>query len=157
MRNTAHAWKNLTVVKEQAFIDAPCKFLHDEEILTFDQILDVVEVARYSSFRAANLLFSYKILCDDRIRFQSSPIRSVLPCGQASVFPYMISIAINISSAAFPLTGGILMNNINVLTDSQHILVEQNIGLLSYALKKLPSHLFNIPEDTFQFGTIVLM
>ena len=49
------------------------------------------------------------------------------------------------------------MNNIKVLTEAQRTLVEENIGLISYAMKKLPIYLFDSPEDAFQIGTIGLM
>ena len=49
------------------------------------------------------------------------------------------------------------MNNIKALTEAQRILVEENLGLISYAMKKLPIYLFDSPEDAFQIGTIGLM
>ena len=49
------------------------------------------------------------------------------------------------------------MNNIKVLTEAQRTLVEENIGLISYAMKKLPIYLFDSPENAFQIGTIGLM
>ena len=49
------------------------------------------------------------------------------------------------------------MNNIKALTESQRTLVENNLGLISYAMKKLPIYLFDSPEDAFQIGTIGLM
>lgn len=49
------------------------------------------------------------------------------------------------------------MNNNKALTESQRTLVEENIGLISYAMKKLPLYLFDSPEDAFQIGTIGLM
>ena len=48
------------------------------------------------------------------------------------------------------------MKNIKVLTDSQRALVEENLGLISYAMKKLPLYLFDY-EDAFQIGAIGLM
>ena len=49
------------------------------------------------------------------------------------------------------------MNNMKALTESQRALVEENLGLISYAMKKLPIYLFESPEDAFQIGTIGLM
>jgi len=49
------------------------------------------------------------------------------------------------------------MKNNKALTESQRTLVEENIGLISYAMKKLPLYLFDSPEDAFQIGTIGLM
>ena len=49
------------------------------------------------------------------------------------------------------------MNNIKALTESQRALVEANLGLISYAMTKLPIYLFDSPEDAFQIGTIGLM
>lgn len=49
------------------------------------------------------------------------------------------------------------MNNVKVLTDTQRALVEENLGLISYAMNKLPIYLFDSREDAFQIGTIGLM
>lgn len=49
------------------------------------------------------------------------------------------------------------MNNIKALTDFQRTLVEDNLGLISYAMNKLPIYLFDSREDAFQIGTIGLM
>ena len=49
------------------------------------------------------------------------------------------------------------MNNAKILTESQRALVEENLGLISYAMTKLPIYLFDSREDAFQIGTIGLM
>ena len=49
------------------------------------------------------------------------------------------------------------MNNTKALTESQRALVEANLGLISYAMTKLPIYLFDSREDAFQIGTIGLM
>ena len=49
------------------------------------------------------------------------------------------------------------MNNVKALTESQRALVEANLGLISYAMNKLPIYLFDSREDAFQIGTIGLM
>lgn len=49
------------------------------------------------------------------------------------------------------------MNNIKALTDTQCKLVEENLGLISFAMNKLPIYLFDSREDAFQIGTIGLM
>lgn len=43
------------------------------------------------------------------------------------------------------------------LTDAQRILVEENLGLISFAMNKLPIYLFDSREDAFQIGVIGLM
>ena len=43
------------------------------------------------------------------------------------------------------------------LTDTQRILVEENLGLISFAMNKLPIYLFDSREDAFQIGVIGLM
>jgi len=49
------------------------------------------------------------------------------------------------------------MKHQNPLTDSQRILVEENLGLISFAMNKLPIYLFDSREDTFQISAIGLM
>lgn len=49
------------------------------------------------------------------------------------------------------------MNTAKALTESQRALVESNLGLISFAMKKLPIYMFESPEDAFQIGTIGLM
>lgn len=43
------------------------------------------------------------------------------------------------------------------LTDAQRTLVEENLGLISFAMNKLPIYLFDSREDAFQIGAIGLM
>ena len=43
------------------------------------------------------------------------------------------------------------------LTEAQRTLAEADLGLISYAMKKLPVYLFDNPEDAFQIGAIGLM
>ncbi len=45
----------------------------------------------------------------------------------------------------------------NPLTDAQRALVEENLGLISYAMNKLPVYRFDSREDAFQIGSIGLM
>ena len=49
------------------------------------------------------------------------------------------------------------MNNAKTLTEFQRALVEENLGLISYAMTKLPIYLFDSREDAFQIGSIGLM
>lgn len=49
------------------------------------------------------------------------------------------------------------MNKQNPLTDAQRLLVEENLGLVSFAMNKLPIYLFDSREDAFQIGVIGLM
>ena len=49
------------------------------------------------------------------------------------------------------------MNNVKALTESQRTLVEANLGLISYAMTKIPIYLFDSREDAFQIGAIGLM
>lgn len=43
------------------------------------------------------------------------------------------------------------------LTESQRVLVEENIGLVSFAMSKLPIYYFDSREDAYQIGCIGLM
>lgn len=45
----------------------------------------------------------------------------------------------------------------NPLTDAQRTLVEENLGLISYAMNKVPVYLLDSREDAFQIGSIGLM
>lgn len=45
----------------------------------------------------------------------------------------------------------------NPLTDAQRILVEENLGLITYAISKVPAYLFDSREDAYQIGSIGLM
>lgn len=49
------------------------------------------------------------------------------------------------------------MKSQNPLTDALRTLVEDNLSLISFAMKKLPVYLFDSPDDAFQIGTIGLM
>ena len=49
------------------------------------------------------------------------------------------------------------MNNAKTLTEFQRALVEENLGLISCAMTKLPIYLFDSREDAFQIGSIGLM
>lgn len=40
------------------------------------------------------------------------------------------------------------------LTDAQRILVEENLGLISFAMNKLPIYLFDSREDAFQIQAL---
>lgn len=45
----------------------------------------------------------------------------------------------------------------NPLTDAQRTLVEENLGLVSFAMSKVPVYLFDSREDAFKVGVIGLM
>ena len=45
----------------------------------------------------------------------------------------------------------------NPLTDAQRKLVEENLGLVAFALKKIPVGYFDSREDAYQIGSIGLM
>jgi len=49
------------------------------------------------------------------------------------------------------------MKPIHSLSDSQRALVEDNLILITYALKKIPLYLFDSREDAYQIGCIGLM
>ena len=90
-RYLALVWQDVIPPEGQKLVDAGGKLFHGEGIFPFDQVLDIVKIARYGTLQLADLFFGQVVFCHRHARFEHfSPMWSLV----WSALLYTISAAV---------------------------------------------------------------